>query len=1049
MKTNAAAIWDIWNAGGPFIGDNRPHAIVTVEEDWYLDTYAGYPGFTKGPIRSWYHPDRVETPVPGVETITIDRTVDADAATVEITIFNQKMWAVGTPSAELGQPGYYTWNRGNSVDATARWGHAANEWSGKLIPNACLRCVDTETEILTQRGWLRWDELEVGDRTLGINPETGLSEWQVVREVFRRPVSTRMVHLRTRVHDSLTTGDHRWLVTTRDTAGFQWRTTDTLTTNSQIPLGAAPGARGVPGLYEDDFVELAAWYFTEGSAEHRQRSMTWGGNITQSQRANPQNVERIRGVLTRLYGTPGPLPRGPLVPQETVDEVIRLYATGLNKAAIARKLSVSHSSVKAWVTGRGTKKSHRWRESPERPADPDGTQVFRFTAEVTAELRAVIVGPDKVPSTEFLCSLTQSQLELFIDVALLGDGSLDQRSWQFIQAHLGRTEAFEMACALAGRPTHTHTGRDGIWRVRMLTRNRTKPVGAARQTEQRGGPGASREEVAYTGVVWCPNVVHGNWLARRNGTVFYTGNTYQGYASPDTTLEEALAAGSLIMTGVWLLDDILVTTNGRLKLVGRDLAKLLIEEKLYPPVVPGALYPEVLRFCRYINLAAVAPKGGGTVAASSEDPGHPKEHSFEHNPDTYWASAPNPYGAAGVEWIEFVNNGDVDRVVLDAWGGGYMAYVSLFVDGAWVGTNSAPDYPNLTTGGPPFVAQSGVPFDSNIAIDLGGTYNPSKIRLTFTNLYAPTGYRAGVREWESEATVPGAGPEVDGNYLDGVDIVKLLLLWAGFFDLEGGVLGFVESTGWYAKDCILEDQFDKKPVIDGIKVISQIVAYLMRIGPTGLVHFESPNYWEAGNFDDDTGDHTADIAEIDEALQLTDYTVKFSDAPVRDEIIISTDDPALDVFDTTVTTRFRPFNSGLLRGIPRPFMWFNEVFTDPADQRALANLVAIFIWFAQRQGQVTMQANPAIGVDDQVRIWERQASESYVHYVRGSRLEQNLVTGDFKQTLTTHWLGDWPHLWAVDSMVSPDLGAFLGRSESPSTRRFGATVETFTPRGDL
>ena len=31
--------------------------------------------------------------------------------------------------------------------------------------------------------------------------------------------------------------------------------------------------------------------------------------------------------------------------------------------------------------------------------------------------------------------------------------------------------------------------------------------------------------VAYTGVIWCPTLKHHNWVARRNGSIYYTGNT--------------------------------------------------------------------------------------------------------------------------------------------------------------------------------------------------------------------------------------------------------------------------------------------------------------------------------------------------------------------------------------------------------------------------------------------------------------------------------------------------------------------------------------------
>src|SRR5690606_261798 len=38
-------------------------------------------------------------------------------------------------------------------------------------------CVDEETEILTQRGWLKWNELEVGDKALSLDVESGKIVW--------------------------------------------------------------------------------------------------------------------------------------------------------------------------------------------------------------------------------------------------------------------------------------------------------------------------------------------------------------------------------------------------------------------------------------------------------------------------------------------------------------------------------------------------------------------------------------------------------------------------------------------------------------------------------------------------------------------------------------------------------------------------------------------------------------------------------------------------------------------------------------------------------
>lgn len=44
-------------------------------------------------------------------------------------------------------------------------------------------CVGLDTLILTRRGWLSHDEVQIGDETIGYNPETGLSEWTPVTEV--------------------------------------------------------------------------------------------------------------------------------------------------------------------------------------------------------------------------------------------------------------------------------------------------------------------------------------------------------------------------------------------------------------------------------------------------------------------------------------------------------------------------------------------------------------------------------------------------------------------------------------------------------------------------------------------------------------------------------------------------------------------------------------------------------------------------------------------------------------------------------------------------
>jgi hypothetical protein len=55
----------------------------------------------------------------------------------------------------------------------------------KGFPNRPDRyCVDVKTEIFTKRGWLKHVEVIVGDESLAINPDTGMSEWQSITDLY-------------------------------------------------------------------------------------------------------------------------------------------------------------------------------------------------------------------------------------------------------------------------------------------------------------------------------------------------------------------------------------------------------------------------------------------------------------------------------------------------------------------------------------------------------------------------------------------------------------------------------------------------------------------------------------------------------------------------------------------------------------------------------------------------------------------------------------------------------------------------------------------------
>lgn len=319
-------------------------------------------------------------------------------------------------------------------------------------------CADEQTEALTARGWLRWDELEPGDLCLGMNPQTRLMEWQPVKEVYRQHRHRTMVSMESQLHSSLTTPDHKWLVVRQDGSAV-WKTTATLKTGQRIPL-AGPVAAPICAKHDDAFVELVAWFWTEGWFNGE------AGNacLAQSETVNPLHTGRIRACLMELFGAPGRMLRG-----------------------------------------RGA----MWNETPR----DDGVVTFRLSKPVKDALLAVM-DCEKVVLPGFLCALTAAQRTMFVERSLDADG------WRTTKGRIGlaqrserRAKAFEMACVLDGRPVRTRLDFNGMWSVNLLRSAYSLPQSAV------------VTEVDYDGVVWCPTLEHHNWVARRNGTIYVTGNS--------------------------------------------------------------------------------------------------------------------------------------------------------------------------------------------------------------------------------------------------------------------------------------------------------------------------------------------------------------------------------------------------------------------------------------------------------------------------------------------------------------------------------------------
>ena len=341
---------------------------------------------------------------------------------------------------------------------------------------------------MTERGWLSYSELREGDSALTLNNETGLSEWQPVLEVCVFDAKPRrMISIESRSHSSLTTPDHRWPVVRPSYLGSgssgpatgeyrTWALSKDFKFEDGVPLAADCADLPTAAKHTDALVEAVGWFWTEGHIR-KLRSGAPGRNVTISQAAkNVDTCAMIRSALTRLCGSPaGPFPN---FGQRTTDGVPRWNE---------------------WTTAYGK-------------------TTFSLSADAGDLVRAC--APGRVPTHAFLMELTKAQLELFLHVSMLADNC---GKHVFAQKDRAAAEAFQFAAILAGYPTSS-------W-IRAKGKNSHSPgllMHHVRLRAQRflwpGRPGV-RADVEYDGVVWCPRTPNQTWLARRNGKVYFTGNT--------------------------------------------------------------------------------------------------------------------------------------------------------------------------------------------------------------------------------------------------------------------------------------------------------------------------------------------------------------------------------------------------------------------------------------------------------------------------------------------------------------------------------------------
>lgn len=972
MKS-ASEIWAAWTSG-EFMGINKAHARVTVEPEWELETtdlaasQNGWPGDTPGPWRYFQSTSgslNTEVEVPNIKSIQIDRSIDTDAASCTITIYNQWMDNNTSPSAlpdQLGNPGYFTFNRGDSEEAQGRWNHQQNEWNNILMPMALIR---------TYEGWGGYTEVNGGTVPLSIG-------------------------------DALTGG---YIVKT----------------GTWIVDRVSIGANGLITLSCRDAGKLLIEQFVIPPL------------IPQS--VSPLKYYRWRDDTYNSVWNPG----GALAPQNDA-RVAFSYANSSSDIL----LGAFNSSVLGQYPAQAcdnNASSYALGFGYDTADGPECVEWWEFA--VNSNIDKVYINPYGGPYTVYVSVMENGVWQ--------GTGNIPFTQTSFTDPVIG----FSEGAIEADIPYLVVSG---------VTYNTPVTIGLPRSYN------AQRVRVSFRGLMQ-------TLLDYRP----YRAGLYEVYgllsSTVATTTRTAYALARHYSNGYWAIGE-----NGQQFYFGeaRELTKN-DTVGISARIIAAEGHPTDAGFWTLEENGRVHAYGASTFLGDASATGATDfiDMAVTHTGNGYWllrrSGGVYTYGDAeymagtyqGLSYTGELPTALVPQFTATAIAGhptsmGYWitdskGLIGNFGAASNVGQVSAPFpatgtpaaiEPTPTGNGYWILWQNGQIFNygdaTNVGQATGGSYSPTGtqvyVDLVRTN-YPITGFTQGYWAMRSDATIvplgaqyfgqPGSNDATirsDGNYLDYLDIVKDLLGWCGFslseFSLGigtrvAGIHGILESTGIYSDEPLAEDIFDKKPIMDAIRTIAEIVGYVTWVDEDGGFNFRSPNWWGPGNYYDD-GSRVTMIPEVDEELQLFDYSITFEDAPLRSEIIIANQMPTEDN-TSTITTRYTPPGQSILRGMVRPAIWANEVFNNPSEQQIMAELIAMHIWFSQRQGNVTCIANPCIQINDQVRIWERVTGESYIHFVRGVSTSHDLDSGEYTMTLTTHWLGSETS-WVIQPSTSLGTG---------------------------
>lgn len=388
-------------------------------------------------------------------------------------------------------------------------------------------CYDVETEVLTDKGWMFFKDLDGKEKIATLNPKTYELEYQYPSKVIGYEHKDKMYKLKTKMLDLMVTPDHRMFVAPRDgnfkielaeemigkrrkfatTAewnGFEQefitfpsveRTHEFSSRNQYTDFQATRNITfGEKTFRMDDWIEFLGYYLTEGYSRRDSEIV-----IAQTKQ---ENRDKIISVIRRLGYEPNITDENRIM---FSDIVIALYLQEFGKA------------TEKYI-----------------PRD--------------------------------ILDLSKRQLKILYDAMMLGDGAVDNHT-AFYTSSKQMADDFQELCLKMGisASIYERESRESYIDGRLITSDNiqyTVNIRQKRKTHMVNYTKDKQDEwVDYYGMVYCVEVPNHIIYVRRGGKPIWCGNTLG--MNPTVALEATIDYdGDTVVAFVPVIEDAIVKLEG-------------------------------------------------------------------------------------------------------------------------------------------------------------------------------------------------------------------------------------------------------------------------------------------------------------------------------------------------------------------------------------------------------------------------------------------------------------------------------------------------------